>query len=76
MSNEEKMDELNQKLDLVVRILAYQLVSGKTLSNGAPVLKRLGLSASEIAAVFGTTQNTVNVRLTESKKAKKTKENK
>jgi hypothetical protein len=76
MANEDKLDELNRKLDLIVRILAYQLVSGKTLSNGAPVLKRLGLSAGEIAAVFDTTPNTVNVRLTESKKAKKAKENK
>jgi hypothetical protein len=76
MTNEERIDELNRKLDLIVRLLAYQLVAGKTLSNGAPVLKRLGLSASEIAAVFDTTSNTVNVRLTESKKAKKDKERK
>jgi hypothetical protein len=74
MITEEKIDELNRKIDLLVRLLAYQLVSGKTLSHGAPVLKRLGLSASEIAAVFDTTANTVSVRLAESKKAKKIKQ--
>lgn len=75
MSSDQRIDELNRKLDLVVRLLAYQLVSGKTLSHGAPILKRLGLSAAEIAAVFDTTTNTVNVRLAESKKAKKPKGN-
>jgi hypothetical protein len=75
MSSDPRIDELNRKLDLVVRLLAYQLVSGKTLSHGAPILKRLGMNAAEIAAVFDTTTNTVNVRLAESKKAKKTKGN-
>jgi hypothetical protein len=73
MSSEQQINELNRKLDLVIHLLAYQLVSGKTLSNGAPILRRLGLTAAEIAAVFDTTPNTVNVRLTESKKAKRTK---
>lgn len=73
MAHDQKTDDLNRKLDLVVRLLAYQLVSGKTLSHGAPILKRLGMNAFEIAAVFGTTPNTVNVRLAESRKGKKTK---
>ena len=74
MSSDQTINELNRKLDLVVRLLAYQLASGKTLSHGAPILKRLGLTASEIAAVFDTTPNTVNVRLAESRRTKKTKE--
>ena len=45
MSSDQRIDELNRKLDLVVRLLAYQLVSGKTLSHGAPILKRIGLTA-------------------------------
>lgn len=74
MSNEEKIDELNRKLDVIVRLLAYQLVSGKTLSHAAPILKRLGLTASEIAAVFDTKATTVHVRLSESRKDRKVKE--
>jgi hypothetical protein len=74
MNTEQQIAELNRKLDLVVRLLAYQLVSGKTLSHGAPILKRIGMTAQEIAAVFDTTANTVSVRLTESKKAKKNRQ--
>jgi len=76
MTDQTKLDEVARKLDLVVRILAYQLVADTTLSQGAPVLKRLGLSASEIATVFDTTANTVRVRLTESRKAKNRKRDK
>jgi hypothetical protein len=72
MNMDKQLDELNRKLDIVIRLLAYQLVSGKTLTHGAPILRRVGLSASEIAAVFDTTTNTVRVRLTESKKPKRT----
>jgi hypothetical protein len=73
MSADQQIADLNRKLDLLVRLFAYQLVSGKTLSHGAPILKRIGMTAQEIAAVFDTTSNTVNVRLTESKKARKNK---
>jgi len=71
MSDDKKFDELNQKLDLITRLLAYQLLSGKTLSHAAPILRRLGMSAAEIAKIFDTTTNTVQVRLAEAKKAKK-----
>ena len=73
MSADQQIADLNRKLDLLVRLFAYQLVSGKTLSHGAPILKRIGMTAQEIAAVFDTTSNTVNVRLTESKKERKNK---
>ncbi len=74
MISQAKIDQLDRKLDLVVRLLAYQLVSEKTLTHGAPVLRRLGLTASEIAAVFGTTAGAVSVRLSEAKKGKTPKE--
>lgn len=71
MIGNDKLDEVSRKLDVVARILAYQLVADRTLSEGAPLLKRLGLTAGEIAAVFDTTVGTVHVRLSHSKKAKK-----
>jgi DNA-directed RNA polymerase specialized sigma24 family protein len=44
------------------------VVQGKTVAEGAPLLKRMGLTLSEIAEVFGSTTNSVNVRLNEAKK--------
>lgn len=73
MIDSEKVEELCSKLDLVARLLAYQLVADRSLSQGAPILRRLGLSAKEIAAVFGTTVGTVRVGLSPSKRAKKKK---
>lgn len=73
MITEQQIKELNQKLDVLIRLLAYQLVAETNISTGAPILRRLGLTATEIATVFGTTSNTVNVRLTESKKTKLSK---
>ena len=70
MSSEQQTQELLHKLDVLINLMAYQLISEMNLSTGAPILRRLGLTASEIATIFGTTSNTVNVRLTESKKFK------
>ena len=73
MKSEQDMNDLNHKLDLIVRLLAYQLVSDKTFSHAAPVLKRLGMTASEIAAVIDTSANSVNALIALSKKTKKSK---
>jgi hypothetical protein len=59
---------IEQKLDILIKLYAYQLVAGKNMPEGVPILRRLGLSASEIAAVYDTSANTVSVRLAESKK--------
>lgn len=76
MTSDDKLYEVSRKLDLLVRILAYQLVAGSTLSQGAPILRRLGLSAKEIATVFETRVTTVHVVLSQSKKVKKKKASK
>jgi hypothetical protein len=70
MSKDASLEELNRKLNTLISLLAYQTVEKKTLSEGAPLLRRLGLTASEIAAIYASTPNTVNVRLAEAKKKK------
>ena len=64
----EGLQNLDKKIDVLLRILAYQIVEGKTLSQGAPILKRLGLSNTDIATIFDTSYKTVSVRLAEAKK--------
>ena len=69
---ETKQDDLlisiDRKLSILINLEAYVLVGQMTITEGAPILKRLGLDASEIASVFDTTAGTVHVRLSESKK--------
>ncbi len=60
--------DIDRKLTVLINLLAYQLIGGKTLSEAAPILRRLGLKQSEIAVVFGSSANVVSVRLAEAKK--------
>ena len=73
MSSDADTAEINRKLDMLIRLIAYQTVEKKTLSEGAPLLRRLGLTAAEIAAIYDSTANAVNVRLAEARKKKKGK---
>lgn len=73
MNNETILNEINHKLDTLTKLIAYQTVQKMTLSEGAPLLRRLGFTASEIAAIYASTANTVNVRLAEARKKTKIK---
>jgi hypothetical protein len=71
MSNDNNLDDVNRKLDVLIKLLAYQTVGKMTLTEGAPLLRRLGFTPSEIAAIYGSTTNVVSVRLAEAKKKTK-----
>ncbi len=67
-------DEAVEKLDLMVRLLAYLVAAEHdNLQDRAVTLTSLGLSPKEIARVCNTTPNTVSVRLVEAKKKVRTK---
>lgn len=69
-------NDVDRKINLVVNLLAYQIVEGKTLSEAVTILHRLGMRNSEIATLFGTTAKSVSVRQAEAnRKLKKTKRN-
>jgi len=65
---DETLTSINRKLSKLRNLEAYKLVGQMTITEGAPILKRFGLEASEIASVFDTTSGTVQVRLSEAKK--------
>jgi DNA-directed RNA polymerase specialized sigma24 family protein len=69
MSNPSRQaDEIERKLSVLMNLLAYQIAEGKTLAEAAPILRRLGLTPSEIAVVFNSSPNAVGVRLAEAKR--------
>lgn len=76
MTDKAHLDEVNRKLDILLKLMAYQTVQKMTLSEGAPLLRRLGFNSSEIAEIYDSTSNAVNVRLAEAKKKKKDKQQK
>lgn len=62
-------DDTAEKLDLMVRLLAYLVAAEHdNLKDRAVTLSSLGLSPKEIARVCNTTPNTVSVRLVEAKR--------
>ena len=65
---DQNLVSIDRKLSILINLEAYKLVGQMTITEGAPILKRLGLNPSEIASVFDTTSGTVQVRLSEAKK--------
>jgi hypothetical protein len=70
MSTEKDLEQISKRLNVVIKLLAYQIVSDKTVTQGAPILKRLGLSLADIADIYKTTPNAIAVRVAESKRSK------
>jgi len=71
--DEKQFKEINNKMDLIVRLLALDVVKDlKVQKDKIIALSSFGFGPSEIAKLLGTTPNTVNVALSGiRKKAKK-----
>ena len=67
-NKEDLLSAIDRKLSILMHLEGYRLIGDMTITEGAPILKRLGMKPSEISAVFDTTSRTVSVRLSESKK--------
>jgi ABC-type uncharacterized transport system substrate-binding protein len=69
--DEKQFETLTAKIDLLVKLLAFSVVSGKSVNDQVDLLTRIGLKANEIAYVLGKTENQVYVTQNILKKAKK-----
>jgi tRNA A22 N-methylase len=56
--------ELEQRIDLLIRLNAIALVRGRRQSDQIRLLTLAGMGPTEISKILGTTPNTVNVCLT------------
>jgi hypothetical protein len=62
------LKSIDHKLSIMISLLAYQVVQKMTVAEGAPLLKRLGFTPTQIAAVFDSTAGAISVRLAEAKR--------
>jgi DNA-binding CsgD family transcriptional regulator len=67
-SNQFKI--LESKLDIVTKLLALNLLQGKSATDQITMLSGAGLRPIEIARIMGKTDNYVNVTLNRIKKVK------
>jgi DNA-binding CsgD family transcriptional regulator len=67
----ETNPDLGKKLDLLVRLIAVNLVNGKSQREQIRLLAIAGMGPKEIADLIGTTPNTANVALSGLRKAKR-----
>lgn len=66
---DEKLNEIISKLDKIIMLLSMNLVKEYKLQKDKIVeLYKLGFKPKEIAEILGTTENTVNVTLSKSRK--------
>ena len=68
----DPMTKVASKLDTLIRLVAMDVASrGHSLKDKAVLLQRAGLAPREIAALLGTTPNTVSVALSTAKRGRK-----
>lgn len=65
-------EEVVERLDLILRVLALQVAEGKSMTERARLLKTAGLDNKTIAEVLNTSDATVRV-LTSNLRSKKKK---
>lgn len=68
MRNENYDEIIVQKLDKAIHLLALNLVSNMKQADQIKFLHKAGFAPKEIAALIGTTANSVRVRIAEMKK--------
>lgn len=56
---EKAFQEILEKLDLAINLLAFLVAGDKSISEGARVLKMAGLDNRTIASVLNTTDGTI-----------------
>jgi len=60
--------EIIQKLDTIIKLLAFGLIKGKDAGKQILFLHKMGIGNKDIAEILGKTQNTVNSTLSQLRK--------
>lgn len=73
---EDALNSIDKKLDVIIKLLAGNIVQGKSKTDAIIMLGAFGMDTNTIADVVGTTPATVATRLWEQKKGGTTKKKK
>ena len=59
--DDKQFKECANKLDMMIRLLSFDLIKGKPIMEQIGILTKVGLSVSEIATLLGKKENQVYV---------------
>lgn len=69
--DEKQFAILTKKMDSLLKMLAFNIVAGKSVNDQVDMLTKVGLKAGEIADILGKTENQIYVTQNALRKAKK-----
>jgi hypothetical protein len=72
----ERLENLDKKLDTLIRLLGMMVGAGLPTAERAPMLQRAGMDRSAIAAVCDASVAAISVRLSEAKRKTPSKKRK
>lgn len=73
MSDENILKSIDSKLDMLTKLMALNVVKGRTSTEQIKMLHSIGMSPSEIASCIGKTPNNVRVAIHSLKKKSQVK---
>jgi hypothetical protein len=65
---EDVLKDISNKMDIIVKLLANQVISERNVTDSTFFLSSLGLSSKDISKLLNTKQNVVAARLSNAKK--------
>lgn len=69
--SEKEFENISKKLDTISRLLAFDIIKGKSVNEQIDILTKAGLKASEIALLLDKTENQIYVTQTMLRKKKR-----
>ena len=60
--------EILEKLDIIIKLLALDILKGKEAKDQILILHGLGISPTNISLILGKSRNTVNVTLSQARR--------
>lgn len=66
--SEDRLVDIQDKLNMIIKLLASNIIEGKSQTEAILALGNIGINRNTIADIVGTSPLTVSVRLSEAKK--------
>jgi predicted transcriptional regulator len=65
---DSKLANIENKLGILTKLIALQLVKDMTNKEAAPLLNKIGMTSTEIAEILGSTSSAIRNYISEAKK--------